>query len=114
MTAAWKIKNDAHKNARAFVYQVWPTLDLAGLREKMDEAADALKTCKVAGDRLTALKLLRVNAAHTANLKRQLDVLKRRDSEDNRNQAKTLLEISGRLLRLHNDAATLAASRKGD
>ncbi|MSQ94134.1 MAG: hypothetical protein EXR98_06205 [Gemmataceae bacterium] len=48
----------------------------------------------------------------TVNLKNQLDLLKRRDSEDNRNQTKTLVVVSCELLRLHSDAAGFVGVRK--
>ena len=90
---AWAIKGDKHAQARAFIYQTWPTLDVAGVQKQMPQAQEALATCRAAGDRLTLQRLLRVNVTHTANLKTQLDTLKRRDTEDNRNRAKTLAEI---------------------
>ena len=67
---------------------------------------------KRAGDKLTPLKFLRTNAGHTANLQKQLDTLKRRDSEDNRNKTKALAAIGETLLRLHQEAAIWAGVRK--
>jgi hypothetical protein len=108
----WATKGDDHAKARAFVYQTWPTLDVAGLQKNMKIANDALAIFRANDDKLTPQKLLRVNVTHTANLKKQLDILKRRDSEDNRNQAKTVVQISEGLLRLHNEAAGFLAPRK--
>jgi tetratricopeptide (TPR) repeat protein len=108
----WETKGDQHKAARVFIYQTWPTLDVAGVHSQLDEARKALVVCQANGDKLTPLKLLRVNAVHTVNLTKQMETLKRKDSEDNRNRAKTLLEISQSLLRLHNDAATWVGMRK--
>jgi len=108
----WETKGDQHKAARVFIYQTWPTLDVAGVHSQLDEAKKALVVCQANGDKLTPLKLLRVNAVHTVNLTKQMETLKRKDSEDNRNRAKTLLEISQSLLRLHNDAATWVGMRK--
>jgi hypothetical protein len=110
---AWKEKGDKHAGARKFIYQTWPALDVAGLQAKMAEAKAALAICRDADDKLTPQKLLRViNVTHTANLKKQLDTLKRRDSEDNRNQAKRVVQISGDLLRLHNEASAFVGRGK--
>jgi hypothetical protein len=109
---AWTDKGERHKKARKFVYETWPTLDVADLQKNLATAKDALAACREAGDKLTPQKLLRVNATHTANLNKQLDSLKRRDSEDNRDQAKTLVQLSEGLLRLHNEAATFVGPRK--
>ncbi len=110
----WAIKGEKHKQAREFVYQSWPVLDVAGLGKNMDRAQEALAACKEAGDKLTPLKFLRVNAGHTANLQKQLDTLKRRESEDNRNKAKTLAAIGETLIRLHQDAAVWVWSEAQD
>jgi uncharacterized protein YoxC len=109
---AWAIKGDDHKKAREFIYKTWPTLDVPGLPKKLADAKNAVAVCRAADDKLTLQKMLRVNVTHTANLKRQLDTLKRRDSEDNRNQVRAVVQISESLLRLHNDAATFVGTRK--
>jgi uncharacterized protein YoxC len=119
---AWTIKplpedkkerpGEKHEAAREFIYKTWPTLDIGGLQKKLEEAKNAVAVCRAAGDKLTLQKMLRVNVTHTANLKKQLDTLKRRDNEDNRNQAKTVVQISEALLRLHNEAASFVGARK--
>ena len=112
LKASWTPKGEKHSQARAFIYEIWPTLDVASLQKNLPLATDALATCREAGDKLTLQKLLRVNVTHTVNLKKQLETLKRRDSEDNRNQAKIVAQISESLLRLHNDAVTFLGKRK--
>jgi tetratricopeptide (TPR) repeat protein len=102
---AWAPVNAAHEEARAFLTKAWPALDVAALAKNLDEAAKALAICKAAGDKLTPIKFVRANAAHTANLTKQLDTLKRRDSEDNRNRAKALAQTGETLSRLHQEAA---------
>ena len=109
---SWQIQNDKHRKAREFIYKTWPTLDVAGLQKNLDQAKESVEACRAAGDKLTLQKMLRVDVAHTVNLKKQLDALKRRDNEDNRNQAKTVAAISEALLRLHNEAATFVGARK--
>ena len=112
LKAAWATQGEKHVEARTFIYQTWPTLDVAGLQKNIERAKSAFAVCRDAGDKLTPQKLLRVNAIHTANLKKQLETLTRRDTEDNRNQAKSIVQISESLLRLHNDAATYLGIRK--
>lgn len=115
LKASWMLQGDndgKHAQARTFIYQVWPALDVAGVQKEIAKAKEHLAVCRDAGDRLTPLKFLRVNAGHTVNLKKQLETLKRRDSEDNRNQAKALVQVSGELLRLHSEAAAFVGSRK--
>ncbi|MBI2806988.1 MAG: hypothetical protein HYX68_18560 [Planctomycetes bacterium] len=109
---AWQTHGKEHEAARQFFYDVWPSLDVPGLRAKLEDARKHLATCKAAGDRLTPIKLLGVNARHTVNLKKQLDQLKRTDNEDNRNKAKAILQISAGLLRLHQDAAAWIGATK--
>ncbi|MBI3822161.1 MAG: hypothetical protein HY289_05710 [Planctomycetes bacterium] len=109
---AWAVKDDEHAKARAFVYQTWPTLDSAGLFKNKDEAKKALAACRAAQDKLTPQKFLRVNIAHTASLKKELETLKRRDTEDNRNRAKALVQVTEILRELHAEASLLAGPRK--
>ena len=108
---AWARKGDKHAEARQFIYETWPTLDVAGLQRDLKKAESALEECKAVGDKLTPRKLLRVNVAHTLNLKKQLEALKKKDSEDNRNKAKAVVEISARLLALHNEASAFVGPR---
>jgi hypothetical protein len=108
----WKVGDADHARAREFIYQVWPTLDASGIGPRLDDARKALKTCENANDRLTPQKMLRANVAHTVQIKKQLETLKRRDSEDNRNQAKRLAQVSQDLLQLHRDATAIVEGKK--
>jgi hypothetical protein len=109
----WKLQSKEHGQAREFIYKNWPTLDIAGLQKRLDDAKNAVAVCRAANDKLTLQKMLRVNVTHTVNLKKQLDTLRRsRDNEDNRNQTKAVVQISEALLSLHNDAAAFVGTRK--
>src|SRR5262249_37920292 len=59
---AWTEKGEKHKNARKFIYEIWPTLDVAQLQKNLDAAKGALAACREAGDKLTPQRLLRANA----------------------------------------------------
>jgi hypothetical protein len=110
----WALKGDKekHRQARAFVYETWPTLDVAGLKKSMDEARAALATLKSVDDRLTPQKLIQVDAVHAANLKKELARLRQKDTEDSRNQAKAIAEVAVALGQLHAAAAALVAPKK--
>ncbi|HZZ77506.1 MAG TPA: hypothetical protein VFE62_03245 [Gemmataceae bacterium] len=112
LRTAWQPKGEKHEAARAFIYKTWPALDVAGIEKEMANAKTAVAECKAVGDKLTLQKLLRVDVTHTVNLKKQLETLRRRDSEDNRNRTKALVQVSGALLSLHNDAAAFVGVRK--
>jgi hypothetical protein len=100
----WTVVNADHKSARDFLTQTWPSLDVASLGKNLEKAKESLAVCKAAQDKMTPVKFVRSNAAHTANLTAQLETLKRRDSEDNRNKAKTLAQTGEALSRLHLEA----------
>src|SRR5262249_13986063 len=105
----WNEKKD--DEARKFVYQVWPTVGVADLGKNMDQAEGALAACKRADDKLTVRKMLRVNVAHTVEIKTQLERLKRSDKADNRDQAKALAQVGRALSELHNGATAFVGAR---
>lgn len=109
---AWEPRDAKHVEARKFVYETWPGLDAAGLKANLDRAKEAFATIRAADDRLTARKLLRADALHAANLKKQLDALKGRDSEDNRNRARELARLADGLRGLHAEIAAFLGARK--
>lgn len=112
LKSAWAVQSAKHAEAREFIYKSWPTLDAVGLGKKLEDAQAALASCKAADDKLTPVRMLRANAVHTANLRKLLDTLKRRDTEDNRNQAKALARTGEALLRLHQEAAAWVGASK--
>ncbi|MBI3407545.1 MAG: hypothetical protein HY040_04220 [Planctomycetes bacterium] len=109
---AWAPKSETHAQARTFLCQDWPKLDVRDLKEKLEKAQNALKICREAGDGMTPKKMVQANVAHVANLKKHLDeLLRRRDSEDNRSQVKAVTQVAEALGRLHAEAAALAAKK---
>jgi hypothetical protein len=74
----WEPRNPEHKEARGFIYRVWPTLDLSRLEENIPKAKEAFKKCKEAkkdGDRISIQKLLLGTLGHADRLKKKLDEL---------------------------------------
>lgn len=108
---AWAVKGDKHADARAFIYQVWPRLDVRDLKPNLDKAQKALAMCLEAGDRLTPLKMLLASNSHVSSLKKHLDALRRQDTEDSRTQAKVIADVADGLRRLHAEAAAWVKSR---
>jgi hypothetical protein len=101
----WQLKGEQHAEARRFIYQTWPMLDVAGLKDNLEKARQALAVCREAQDRLTPLKLQRSNAVHAANLKKQEDALQRQEGEDAQNQRRVLIQVAQGLQRLHGETA---------
>jgi hypothetical protein len=67
--------NDEHKEARAFIYGVWPTLDTDHLAENMPTARKALQTCEKAGDFVSIRKLFTGLEGHADRVAKELDEL---------------------------------------
>jgi hypothetical protein len=93
---AWEIKSPEHRQARAFIYEVWPKeATAAEMKNNMPKARAAFETCRNAGDVLTPQKLARVNNAHGLKLRKELDSLTNRDrNDDDRRAAETIAAVT--------------------
>jgi hypothetical protein len=97
--------------ARDFIFNTWTRkLDTAELKAELPKAREALAVCRKRGDWLTPRKLLQADLAHGAALKKRLEVLRQRESEDNRNEARMIGQLAEELERLHREAT--AATKK--
>ena len=105
LQSGWKIKDADHEQARAYIYQTWPRLEVGELKAQLPKARAALESCIRAGDKLSPRKLLLANAIHVANLKKLLEDLRRRDTADHRAQAILVSQIAMNLRTLHTDTA---------
>jgi hypothetical protein len=103
LKTAWEPKSEKHRQARAFIYDEWPNLDLARMRDGVDQARQAFETCRDAGDVLSPQKLLKAALAHAANLTKTLTDLKPDVFEDDRNTAKNLADAGDKLKKLVQD-----------
>ncbi len=101
LQTAWAVKSDKHAEARAFVYQTWPKLEPTQFKDQLAKAKDVAKTLREADDRLTLQKFALLDNLHAGLLKKRLDQLRQRDSEDNRNQARQLVAVAEGLRQLH-------------
>lgn len=95
----WAIKNDNHSKARAFIYDVWPKLDTAGLEARLKEAADQLKVCIAAGDGLTPHRFLLGLEEHVARLTKEAGNLNTAEIDDE-SKLKSIDQISKKLSEL--------------
>jgi tetratricopeptide (TPR) repeat protein len=93
LAKAWQLHGPAHEQARKFIYETWPKLDLAGLQAELKKAGEALQICKKTGDRLSPRKILLASVTHAANLKKRLEAAQRLDSEQGRAEAKRLVQL---------------------
>jgi hypothetical protein len=67
--------NDEHKEARAFIFRVWPTLDTDHLAENVPTARKALQTCEKAGDFVSIRKLFTGLEGHAERVAKELGEL---------------------------------------
>jgi hypothetical protein len=104
LRTAWAIKSKEHGEARRFLYDVWPSLDLTALHANIGKAKDCFSTCKEVGDRLTPRKLVQVNFQHASVLVKELEVLRRApDKADNHAKLQAMTELASRLRALENE-----------
>lgn len=68
LSAAWELKDAKHRQARTFIYETWPKLELRGLKDRLAQGQVALEACKEAGDTLSPQKLLKATVAHVTKL----------------------------------------------
>ena len=99
----WDAKNAEHKEARGFIYRVWPTLDTSRLEDSISKAQKALKTCEDAGDRISILKLLKGTEGHADRLAKELKELHPDLQIDDVEPARKLQKVSAEVIKLGTD-----------
>ncbi len=83
LKAAWEVKGEKHRAARAFVYETWPKLESpATMKERVKQAQEALDTFRAAKDPLGPRKLLKVALTHSNKLKQDSEKLSDTSEED--------------------------------
>lgn len=98
---SWALRNPEHGLAREFILKVWPRTEVAGLKTALGEVKKAVDVCRKNEDSLTPRKLPAANLSHAANLRKSLDALKRRDTEDSRAEARALAAVAQELMIFH-------------
>ncbi len=64
----WNTEDPNLKEARRFIYNVWPKLDTPGLKKRITEAEAALQTCITAKDLIGPQKMAKVILVHATRL----------------------------------------------
>jgi hypothetical protein len=78
----WNTDDPKLKEARKFIYDVWPGLDTPGLKNRIGDAEKALNDCIAAGDFIGPQKMLKVAAAHATRMDKELKELKDYNIDD--------------------------------
>ncbi|MHB1425819.1 MAG: hypothetical protein ACYC3I_21850 [Gemmataceae bacterium] len=102
----WDTRNEEYKEARGFIYRVWPTLDSEHLEENIPKAEEAFKKCKDARDldkfaKITTIKkLLRGTLGHADRLTKELEELNPEQIPDDEKPALQKKKISEQIAKL--------------
>jgi tetratricopeptide (TPR) repeat protein len=109
---AWAPRSPEHAEARQFVYQAWPRVEPGSLKTEVANARAAFEKCRAAGDRLTLRKFVLIDVLHASNLKKRLDVLKAKDTADNRAEASVIAAVAEELRQLHAEVSAFLRADK--
>jgi hypothetical protein len=99
----WETNDEKLKDARQFIYYVWPTLDNAGLKANLGKAEEALAVCRRTNDVTGAGRLFRATVAHAVRLKKEADVLRPDLHIDDEKPAALIKEVAAGLEKLARD-----------
>jgi hypothetical protein len=112
LKAQWQIKGSKHQEARSFIYNVWPTLDTAGLEREMKKARESFDECKRVGDVITPRKLELEAGKHAARLEEEFNKLRADLQYDQEKEAQRIQKVSEELGRLAKEVADYLNSQK--
>jgi hypothetical protein len=112
LQAAWAIKSKEHAQARQFIYDTWPGLDLPGLKANIAKAREMLTRCKQAEDKKTPLKLALANHTHSSALSKRIEVLRRSPVDTDGSEMKSLVQLSADLRALQDDAVAWVTGKE--
>jgi hypothetical protein len=100
LKAAWKIRDDAHRQAREFIYKEWPNVDPVRMLPELPKLKKAFEKCREVGDNLSPRKILTVAVTHIGKLQEVAKSLHPEEKDDDRNTAQTLDEVKTQLTEL--------------
>jgi hypothetical protein len=101
LKASWEPKSAEHRQARAFVYHVWPALDTPGLDARLPEATKHLEVLRKVGDRYGLLKFRDGTLAQVVRLTTELRGLKPHINRDDGPKVKLVEKVRGPLRALY-------------
>jgi hypothetical protein len=96
----WDPHSPEHKEARQFIYRVWPKLDLSRLEDNMPKVQSAFKTCKEAEDRITIRKLLQGTLEHAGGLDKKLAELQLEGTTTAETESLQFKKVSEQIVKL--------------
>jgi tetratricopeptide (TPR) repeat protein len=98
----WKLKSAEHRDARHFIYEVWPDLDLAGLESRIGDARKYFEVCssKEVNDYHAARKLLKTTELHANKLLKRLGELRADINVEDEELAKRIKALAPKLVDL--------------
>jgi len=99
----WDPVNAEHKEARGFIYGVWPTLDTSRLEDNIPKVQNALKKCEDAGDLISIRKLLKGTEGHADRLAKELKELHPDRVPADVDPARKLQKVSAEIIKLGTD-----------
>ncbi|MEI7686339.1 MAG: hypothetical protein WCL32_15070 [Planctomycetota bacterium] len=97
---SWAIQSEDHRQARRYIVETWPKVEVSALKEQLGVVEKALEACRDADDRLTPLRFLNANAEHLAHIAKVTDKLKAARTADDRVQLKAWQETMNALRRI--------------
>jgi hypothetical protein len=101
----WAPRDEKHAEARRFIYEVWPGLDTAGMKENVKKAMEALEVCQKAKDPVGPKKLQLATEKHVQRIAREAAALRPDVNIDDEKPAALIRDLLDELRKL--DAATL-------
>jgi hypothetical protein len=111
LKAAWEPKDDAHRKARAFIFETWPKLESpAVMKQRIKSAQDALAVCRDDKDPFGPRRLLAVALQHAKQLANQLGELSPDNNEQDREPAQELSDVLDALAKLIEEAQKVVAA----
>jgi hypothetical protein len=109
----WETDDEDLKLARGFIYNVWPGLDNAGLKERLMEVRDAFETCKKKRDLLGPKRLQDATVAHGIRMEKEFSDLKPQINVDDEKPAELIKELTPGLEKLVSDIDVYLKSAGG-
>jgi hypothetical protein len=110
---AWVTEDEDLKLARGFIYNVWPTLDNRGLKERLLEVRTHFDVCKKKRDVWGPRRLLNSTIAHALRMEKELQELKPQVNVDDEKPAELIKELSPGLEKLVSDIDVFLKSIAG-
>jgi hypothetical protein len=111
----WERDKPKLREARHFIYNVWPTLENAtAISERIKEAFDALDVCEKNSDVFGPAKLLKATDKHAERLAKEFDALKPDVNLEDEKPAQVIKELSPKLRDLFTRAQKYLERSKKD